>query len=334
MEQLFQEAVKRNEELKKPLDSVPWQPNQPHAQPCYSFSDTKQAWEPLEAKKQNHAGHGFTQLTVYSWNIDFMLPHAESRMNAALGHLESRLSSLSHSTAAVIYLQECVASDLATVAEKKWIRDRFYITDLDTSYWASGFYGTTTLIDRRLPVQSCFRVHYEKTNMERDAFFVDVLLGSDQDKVIRLCNSHLESMAFDPPFRPPQVQLMAKYMHEAGVHGALAAGDFNAIQPFDKMLHADNDLKDAYLDLGGKEDTDEGYTWGQQAATVLRERFGCSRMDKVFFCGNLKLHRFERFGADILLSEDSERDELVGLGFEKPWITDHLGVMTEVSIVE
>ena len=51
--------------------------------------------------------------------------------------------------------------------------------------------------------------------------------------------------------------------------GSVLAGDLNAIEPFDRTLHLDNGLKDAYLELGGKEDSEDGYTWGQQAPKAL-----------------------------------------------------------------
>ncbi|KAI0841777.1 Endonuclease/exonuclease/phosphatase [Hypoxylon sp. FL0890] len=333
MEELFQKAVKRNEEMKKPSNSVPWKPDQPHPQPYYTYNSSKKSWDKAECKplQQANSAPGINRLALFSWNIDFMLPFAKERMNAALDHLDGVTSKLPSTTAAVIFLQECLVEDLATIGEKGWVRDKFNVTDVDNSNWQSGYYGTTTLVDRRLDVTSCFRVHYEKTRMERDALFVDVLLGN---KTIRLCNTHLESLALEPPFRPAQMQVVAKYLHEDGVDGALVAGDFNAIQPFDRTLHSDNNLKDAYLELGGKEDSDEGYTWGQQAATEFRRRFGCSRMDKVYFTGKLKLHRFERFGADIQVSGKKEAEKLIALDFEKPWITDHLGVVAEVEVDE
>lgn len=144
----------------------------------------------------------------------------------------------------------------------------------------------------------------------------------------------------EPPLRPAQVRLIARFLHAEGLLGGLAAGDFNAIQPFDRTLHSDNKLKDAFLERGGTEDREDGYTWGQQAATKFKEQFGCSRMDKVYFCGSLKLLEFARFGQDILLpegvSDDSEgskqRDEIVALGFDKPWVTDHLGVFAKFGI--
>ncbi|RMY90511.1 hypothetical protein D0862_09946 [Hortaea werneckii] len=149
----------------------------------------------------------------------------------------------------------------------------------------------------------------------------------EQGKLIRLCNTHLESLALDPPLRPLQVQLCAQYMHEGTVDGAMLAGDLNAIQDFDRRLHSDNDLKDAYLELGGIEDDAEaGHTWGQQAATAQRQQFGTSRMDKIFYCGDVMCTAFERFGAGIEMQHEGEREEILSLGFDRPWITDHLGV--------
>ncbi|KAI1374586.1 Endonuclease/exonuclease/phosphatase [Hypoxylon crocopeplum] len=340
MDEIVQKAIKQAAVMKKAADSVPWQPDQPHAQSYYTYDNTKQKWEPAEYKKPQEArdGPGITRLALYSWNIDFMLPFDEERMDAALAHLEALTTKLPPTTAVVIFLQECLKTDLEIIGEKQWVRDKFHVTDVDTSNWASDYYGTTTLIDRRLDISSCFRVHYAKTRMERDALFADVLLSSSSSsssgpKTIRLCNTHLESLAMDPAYRPPQMQLAAGYMREAGIDGALAAGDFNAIQDFDRTLHAANSLRDAYLEQGGAEDSDAGYTWGQQAATDLRTRYGCSRMDKVYFTGGLAMCRFERFGADVQLTEQEQRDKIVGLGFDKAWITDHLGVVVEVEIV-
>jgi len=95
---------------------------------------------------------------------------------------------------------------------------------------------------------------------------------------------------------------------------------------------SDNELKDAYLELGGDEDDAAGHTWGQQAATNLRERFGTSRMDKVFFCGDMDVTKFEKFGMDVIVENQDVEDDLLKLGLEKPWITDHLGVWAEFEV--
>ncbi|OTB18028.1 hypothetical protein K445DRAFT_315784 [Daldinia sp. EC12] len=344
MEELFKKALEHNEATKKPLSAVPWKPDQPYAQPFFTYDRSKQAWTPAEPKALGNkdSRNGINRLRLYSWNIDFMLPFAKARMDAALEHLHELTSKLPSSTATVIFLQECVEEDLATIGEKEWVRDKFNVTNVDGRNWQA-YYGTTTLIDRRLDITSLFRVHYEKTRMERDALVIETALPSPvvgagagaSSRTVRLCNSHLESLAVDPPLRPAQVRVLATHMRAPGVHAGLAAGDFNAIQPFDRTLHADHGLKDAYLELGGREDSEEGYTWGQQAATSLRERFGCSRMDKVYFTGTgLRLHSFERFGQDVLASGEEERKGIRELGFEKPWITDHLGVVAEFEVVD
>ncbi|KAF4986381.1 hypothetical protein FDECE_15986 [Fusarium decemcellulare] len=330
MEALIGQAMKDSANLRK--GAVPWKDDEPHAQSYYTFDSTTSSWVseiPSDEGAQAADNGGFDSIALFSWNIDFMLPFAEARMKPALAYLGSLVASSPSNTAPVVFLQECTPSDLATIAATPWVRERFHLTDLDATNWATNHYGTVTLIDSRLPITAAFRVHYSKTRMDRDAFFVDVSL---KGKTVRLCNTHLESLALNPPYRPPQMQIVAQYLREDKVHAALAAGDFNAIQPFDRTLHTDNDLKDAFLELGGKEDTEEGYTWGQQAATKLRNQFGCSRMDKVYFCGGAEVVKFERFGADVLVEGDEENTQIVALGFEKAWVTDHLGIRAEVKI--
>ncbi|KAK8048132.1 endonuclease/exonuclease/phosphatase family protein [Apiospora phragmitis] len=342
-------------------------------QPYYAFNHHSQKWDPQTGNAEQQRQHQEQQdegddsqqqharisnLAVFSWNIDFMLPFAEARMDAALETLRDVTTSQpATTTAVVIFLQECVQSDLATIAAKPWVRDRFFLTDLFggsgvKNNWRSSSYGTTTLVDRRLPLVEVFRVPYgERTRMRRDALFADVLLmGKDGngnkgqlEKKVRLCNTHLESLDLMPPFRPAQMQLVVRYLKQnknnEKVAAGIAAGDFNAIQDFDRRLHADNGLRDAYLEMGGLEDCDEGYTWGQQARTALRVRYGCSRMDKVYYSGGedaLRLRRFERFGAGVELpvSHKEERRQLVEeMGFERPWVTDHLGVMADFEVV-
>ena len=77
-----------------------------------------------------------------------------------------------------------------------------------------------------------------------------------------------------------------------------------------------------------------GHTWGQQAATSFREKFGTSRMDKVFYCGDVCCVSFERFGADTELEDEEERTQIVQLGFDRPWITDHLGVKAVFELAD
>ncbi|KAM0554834.1 hypothetical protein ACHAPJ_006567 [Fusarium lateritium] len=334
MEEIVQKAIKNAMALKKPPSSVPWQSAQPWTQSVYQWSAEANEWQSLQSSPSPRKSD-VVKLAVYSWNIDFMLPHADARMDAALAHLEelTRQHRSNEDTAVVIHLQECVPSDLVNICKKQWVRDGFFLTDVDTSTWASDAYGTTTLIDRQLEILSCFRVHYSATQMERDGLFVDISVPSSSGLKLRLCNTHLESLALEPPLRPAQMRVISTHMRAQDVSGAIVTGDFNAIQPFDRSLHTDNELEDAYLMLGGQEgdgrsDGDGGYTWGQQALPALRKQFGLSRMDKVYYCGGLELQHFERFGADVEpdAAESDAKSELLSLGFEKAWVTDHLGV--------
>src|SRR5205085_1541671 len=107
---------------------------------------------------------------------------------------------------------------------------------------------------------------------------------------LRLCNTHLESLPVRPTtVRSNQLVLCSAQLHAPNIHGGVVAGDFNAIQPFDRTLHVENDLIDAYLTLSGLEDSEDGYTWGYQSSEYSMRRFGPSRMDKVMFCGGVKV---------------------------------------------
>ncbi|KAI1419002.1 Endonuclease/exonuclease/phosphatase [Xylaria sp. FL1777] len=359
MNEEIRKIIEQIELARKPESSVPWKPDSPHPQPIYGFDSATQSWT-ATAKNQSQFDATPTKLALFSWNIDFMVPHARPRMEAGLVELQARISALPRSTAAVVFLQECVPADLEAIGATAWVQDGFLRTDVDATFWASRLYGTTTLVDRRLDVAEVFRTHYALTRMDRDALFVDVVVGPPsrdlQDgkestrgggvglggdgkrkdgKIIRFCNTHLESLAQEPSYRPPQVALAAKFMHDESIHGALLAGDLNAIQPFDRTLHSANGLRDAYLELGGQEDSEEGYTWGQQAPPQLRRMYGCSRMDKVFYCGGIHVEKFARFGADVEVTEGREREDIIRWGeFEKAWITDHLGVFAEVVVVD
>lgn len=339
MDDLVQKAIQQAVVLKKPPQLIPWKYDEPWSQPYYLWDIESELWQPIIPPTYLNSNQpqspSIAKVALYSWNIDFMLPFAEARMNAALVHLEKLTSESASTTAVAINLQECTPSDIITISQKQWVRERFYITDLDSSAWGSGLYGTTMLIDRRLEITACLRVHYSATRMERDALFVDVKVPATSKK-IRLANTHLESMALDPPMRPSQMRLAATYMHsDEELAGAVIAGDFNAIQPFDVSLHSENNLKDAYLELGFQEGGEGGFTWGQQALPELRARFGYSRMDKAYFCGGgIKLLSFERFGADVEVDADKTRqkDQLLALGFEKAWVTDHLGIVVTFGV--
>lgn len=277
-------------------------------------------------------GMGSMEICLISWNIDMLVPFPEERMSAALQYLEQLVSSVDAQVPVVIFLQEMLQSDLAQIRESKWIQNRFILTDIDESNWLNPVYGTITLVDYRLKVKNVFRVRVP-SRFDRDGLFVDV--GVDDGMgysrnghyVLRLCNTHLESLVADPPVRPLQLAMCAKYLHGSGagfVDSALLAGDLNAIEQFDRKLPSSHGFKDAYLEMGGSEDTEEGMTWGQQVPQSMREKFGLSRMDKILFSLNIKPVKFERIGMGVMVAEE-HRSKMKEAG-QLEFVTDHYGV--------
>ena len=312
----------------KAKSSHPWIRQVSYDQPFFSYDLDKQSWE--EVSRPSSSTTQVQSFRILSWNIDFMLPFPTERMQVALDHLHLLISD--SLTPSIIFLNEMLVSDLQLVQTQSWIRDGYIVTDVDDKYWESGHYGTVTLVPKSLPVKRVFRVHYSATKMERDGLFVDVDAGDG--KTLRVCNSHLESLVADPPLRPRQVETAAKWMLEAGVAGAVMGGDFNAIQDFDRMLHAENGLRDAYLEMGGREDLEKGYTWGQMAPVKQRDMFGCSRMDKLFYCGNVRVVGFERFGLGVKVEDEKVvRSLMEEEGIDGGWVTDHAGVMGAFEVL-
>lgn len=159
--------------------------------------------------------------------------------------------------------------------------------------------------------------------MGRDALFVDI---EDQESstLLRVCNTHLESLRAIPPLRPAQVKLASRYLKDPTVGGGIIAGDFNAIEDFDLNLHSVNGLQDAYLQEGKEETAEEGWTWGMQSMYGEGEKYGCKRMDKILFCGSTKVQGIKRFGMGI---KTIETDKVPAL-----FVTDHLGLMVDVTL--
>lgn len=304
----------------------------PQPQPWFQFEGD--SWKEITSQPEQTTTESppSSKLRVLTWNIDALIPFDKPRMAAALRHLEAMVSAppapFTAETPAVILLQEMREGDLDMIQDTPWIQRGFTITDVDPGYWPVANYGTTMLVDRRLPVTGVFRVPYA-SRFGRDGLFVDLAVDTRR---LRLCNTHLESLPSVNPVRPAQVAAAAQHLHAPGVHAAVMAGDMNAIQPPDRAIAADNGLQDAYLELGGVEDVDEGFTWGYQSAEWMRLRFGCSRMDKVFYAGGIAARRLVRIGVDVRVDEADvvQRMQDEGLG---GWVTDHYGLMAEMEIL-
>ncbi|KAI9043807.1 endonuclease/exonuclease/phosphatase family protein [Aspergillus affinis] len=177
--------------------------------------------------------------------------------------------------------------------------------------------------------------------------------GKPETSILRLCNTHLESFTSNPPIRPVQLRLASHFMRGRGPkhtgfvesredpelpipHAAILAGDLNAFAPEDETAPEECGLRDAFLELGGQEGSEEGFTWGQQMAEYERGEFGCSRMDKVLFCGEVEVQSLEKIGSGekfwIEYPEESDSEESSETG-EDLWVTDHIGLQAVFRIV-
>ncbi|OCL10657.1 hypothetical protein AOQ84DRAFT_426435, partial [Glonium stellatum] len=246
-------------------------------------------------------------------------------MVAALSYLKSMIASISKSQAIVILLQEMVESDLRQIGSTPWVRAHFAMTDCTSSYWDSSSYGTITLLDRRLSVKRVSRLKYISEYL-RDGLFVDLAIHHTQ--VFRLCNTHLDSMASNPPLRPLQMKGVAKWLHSDDVYAGILAGDMNANRPLDQTLPHENAFKDAYLELGGREDAKEGCIWGFQSQETIKKRFGPARLDKVLYCGEVTARSLERIEIGVTVDDECTKKKMREEA-EIEWVTDHYGLMVE-----
>ncbi|KAL2008570.1 hypothetical protein VTN00DRAFT_6764 [Thermoascus crustaceus] len=356
---------------------VPWEYDQPFPQPFYYFRKETGAWTAARSTADVTATRKVkapSKIRLITWNIDALVPFAEERMAGALEYLEKLYnqtqpqSETATSTLPdddddnapppmVIFLQEMLRSDLEQIQNAKWVQKHFYMTDIAPEFWENEFYGTTTLVEKRFPVQRVFRVHYRASRMQRDGLFVDVSVrlpgaaeksenAEKETKILFLCNTHLESLVSNPPLRPVQMKVASTFMHgsaphpavgseggkvPAPPHAALLAGDLNAFAPEDLTAPGECGLQDTFLVLGGKDGTEESYTWGQQVPEELRKRFGCSRMDKILLCGGIEAKSLERIGAGVTVKVPDGQEE--GPTERDEWVTDHLGLMGDFVVV-
>lgn len=284
-------------------------------------------------------------------------------MASALSYLQGLVDNIPTSTAVVMCLQEMrqdipidldhlgtqldpqIADDLRQMAAAEWVQQRFDVSDLGTEYWRCGYNGVT-LVDRRLTIAKVARLPFV-SEYQREALMVDIVLkqpsepvGTNGDKksVIRICNVHLDSMAGNPPMRPVQWKACAKYLQDRsdGVVAGIVAGDCNANRVYDLTLPQENGFKDSYLELGWREDDQEGLTWGPQSKQT---RLPHRRMDKVCFWQDemdgreapLQLRGLERIGVGVKVEDEAVGEQLLETGYLQ-FATDHYGLVADFNI--
>ncbi|KKK19798.1 hypothetical protein ARAM_003376 [Aspergillus rambellii] len=290
-------------------------------QPFYSYNHDpgRQEWQPARSSSNSSVSHGESQqvaagvLRLITWNIDFQIPAANERMSAALQYLAQLLYNnpdQNHDIPTVIFFQEMVLSDIELIKDTRWIREGFYVTDTS---------GSATLVinvHQTQPIQA----------PAKSSVYAILIL-----KALCLSRQSGQSNSKSRPSEEEAVVLPTP-------HAALLAGDLNAFAPEDGTAPTECGLQDVFLKLGGQEGTEEAFTWGQQVPRYIKKKFGCSRMDKVLFCGGIEPLRLQKIGegvkAWVQYPEQSDEDSTDSTDDgEEVWATDHIGLCAELKIL-
>ena len=251
-------------------------------------------------------------LRLVTWNVDFMTPDAERRVTCILDHLEDTVLA-GDSSPSCILLQELKEDSFEELCQHRWVREHYAITPPNVESWKS-YYGVATLVSRNVRASNAQRVHFTNSHMGRIALFVDIEMsipGSDETRVVRIANTHLESLPVGERRRPTQLQTIADKLREADVTGGgIVGGDMNMIGPADQDIHVRAGLQDAC-------DDPEAVTWGFQPPT----RFSPGRLDRVFYVGeHLEVAPVEVIGKGLTVMNSGE------------WASDHYGLATTVKL--
>lgn len=270
----------------------------------FAYDHVSQAWKPSTAAPVLLPLIVGQVFRIISWNIDFMEPFQPERVAAALKYLENFLRDKPEPT--TILLQEIMGASLDTLLASLWVKNNFQISHLQPKQHPA--YFTITLIPKNIEVISVFRVPLVMTYMGRDGLFVDLpisrssMVDRDTKYVVRICNTHLESLQSGNSVRPLQLTqisslLRASHSSDTEIVAGLVGGDMNAISHNDEGLHhrPEIDLQDVYeiaqrnaASLGNSGDDglggEKGYTWGYQP----RCQYPPGRLDKIMFIGMLR----------------------------------------------
>jgi tyrosyl-DNA phosphodiesterase 2 len=272
-----------------------------------------------------------TSLILITWNVDFAQNNASPRLTAALDHLQFHAFpeyNGGQPPPSIILLQEIRYDAFDALLAHPWVRAWFMIVPgSPEAGWPQGArYGTATLVARCAPLAGSACVPFEESHMCRNALVTDVLVGGAEPhaRVLRVVNTHLESLPEGTQRRVVQMGVVGRLLKEAGIVGGIVGGDMNAIAPSDEALAEENGLADAWERTrsgrgdgeGDGEGEEDGTTWGYQP----RSRFPPGRLDKILYT--------EGDGFEV---RDVRR---LAVGLRMPggaWVSDHYGLVCKVE---
>ncbi|KAI9455987.1 Endonuclease/exonuclease/phosphatase [Russula earlei] len=275
-----------------------------------------------------------TSLKVLTWNVDFAALKADQRLKAALDYLQFKAFpdyEGGQPPPCLILLQEIALWAFDVLLEHPWVREYFIVVPGSprTGWPKDGTYGTVTLVARSVPLVGSMCLHFKESKMGRNALVTDVALGGGAGearwRVLRVINTHLESLLEGTARRVVQMGVIAELLREersrgeeggSTLVGGLVCGDMNAIAPSDQMLAERNGLVDAWKHARREGEDGDGATWGYQP----RNRYPPGRLDRI-------LHT----KSDAFDVRDVRRVAVMLKMVEGNWISDHNALMCEVE---
>ncbi|KAI0649135.1 Endonuclease/exonuclease/phosphatase [Trametes meyenii] len=273
----------------------------------YSFR--KKKW----ISHYRHAKETPTELRLLTWNVDFMGAHNDDRIRRILGYLETAILS-STPAPSVILLQELDVRSQAAILASEWVRKHYAMFPTTPEPWPHQ-YGNATLVSRSIPFQNAQMLQFANSRMGRTAIFVDVpiRLTDSVTRVVRIANTHLESLPQGTKMRPKQLSVIAEMLRARDVGAGVVGGDMNMIGDHkDQTIHVAAGLDDACQ----SPDDPSCYTWGYQPPTSFPPR----RLDRVFFTGkHVCVGDVEVVGKDLRTKKGQ-------------WVSDHCGLVTSIGL--
>jgi len=260
----------------------------------------------------------------------------------------------------VVCLQEVYAPVFAVILDNEWVRKWFVVTPTSADKFPhESPYGCVTLVSKSVPVWGACTLEFgENTTTEqgRGALFVDLKMGvpkggnimeresqrssrkgdSDTESddngegehggkkgesvMVRIANTHLESLNSGTRMRPVQLGLISNLLYDDSFEAGIVAGDMNAIEPSDSNIHTKLGLTDAW---GGHAWEEEGYTWGYQTQD---NEHPPGRLDKILFKDSEGYEVDEPLRIGVGVKALAGKDGAV-------YASDHYGLMTSVRML-
>ncbi|CAF4984541.1 unnamed protein product [Rotaria sp. Silwood1] len=129
---------------------------------------------------------------------------------------------LNKSQAQIIGLQEMTKNTLQQLASQSFVRERYYLSDIDGRTFNS-WYGVVLLIDIRLHISNINLIDFPQSTMGRRLILAEIKL--DQNETVRIGTVHLESLD-NKEQRSCQLDICLKeFNHSSG--SFILMGDFN-----------------------------------------------------------------------------------------------------------